>query len=100
MKFLVIKRQRAWLAQSVERWTFNPTVAGSSPASGLIFFSLFQAAFIQKVVVEGKLDRVTIVMAHVSKTQFRILSYELNLIATSSLMQSHQVQNSDHFVLP
>ena len=27
---------RAWLAQSVERWTFNPTVAGSSPASGLI----------------------------------------------------------------
>ena len=25
---------RAWLAQSVERWTFNPTVAGSSPASG------------------------------------------------------------------
>ena len=30
----------AWLAQSVERWTFNPTVAGSSPASGLIFFSL------------------------------------------------------------
>ena len=30
---------RAWLAQSVERWTFNPTVAGSSPASGLTFFS-------------------------------------------------------------
>ena len=29
---------RAWLAQSVERWTFNPTVAGSSPASGLTFF--------------------------------------------------------------
>ena len=28
----------AWLAQSVERWTFNPTVAGSSPASGLTFF--------------------------------------------------------------
>ena len=28
---------RAWLAQSVERWTFNPTVAGSSPASGLTF---------------------------------------------------------------
>ena len=27
----------AWLAQSVERWTFNPTVAGSSPASGLTF---------------------------------------------------------------
>ena len=26
----------AWLAQSVERWTFNPTVAGSSPASGSI----------------------------------------------------------------
>ena len=34
---------RAWLAQSVERWTFNPTVAGSSPASGLyllLFFAL------------------------------------------------------------
>ena len=30
----------AWLAQSVERWTFNPTVAGSSPASGLTFFTL------------------------------------------------------------
>ena len=33
---------RAWLAQSVERWTFNPTVAGSSPASGLTFIFLFQ----------------------------------------------------------
>ena len=30
---------RAWLAQSVERWTFNPTVAGSSPASGLTLLS-------------------------------------------------------------
>ena len=31
---------RAWLAQSVERWTFNPTVAGSSPASGLTLLLL------------------------------------------------------------
>ena len=28
---------KAWLAQSVERWTFNPTAAGSSPASGSYF---------------------------------------------------------------
>ena len=28
---------QAWLAQSVERWTFNPTAAGSSPASGSLF---------------------------------------------------------------
>ena len=27
---------RARLAQSVERWTFNPTVVGSSPTSGVI----------------------------------------------------------------
>ena len=27
----------AWLAQSVERWTFNPTVVGSSPTLGLLF---------------------------------------------------------------
>ena len=30
----------AWLAQSVERWTFNPTAAGSSPASGCHFIFL------------------------------------------------------------
>ena len=41
MEFLVGEFPWAWLAQSVERWTFNPTVAGSSPASGLIFFILF-----------------------------------------------------------
>jgi hypothetical protein len=29
----------AWLAQSVERWTLNPTVAGSSPALGSSFAS-------------------------------------------------------------
>ena len=28
---------RARLAQSVERWTFNPTVVGSSPTSGDAF---------------------------------------------------------------
>ena len=28
---------RARLAQSVERWTFNPTVVGSSPTSGVAF---------------------------------------------------------------
>ena len=40
MQALTEEFQRAWLAQSVERWTFNPTVAGSSPASGLIFFDV------------------------------------------------------------
>ena len=30
---------RARLAQSVERWTFNPTVVGSSPTSGVIFLT-------------------------------------------------------------
>ena len=37
--WMVIRRWSvgAWLAQSVERWTFNPTVAGSSPASGSFF---------------------------------------------------------------
>ena len=30
----------AWLAQSVERWTFNPTVRGSSPLSGS-FLNIF-----------------------------------------------------------
>ena len=35
-------RAQAWLAQSVERWTLNPTVAGSSPALGSPFaFSLY-----------------------------------------------------------
>ena len=29
---------KASLAQSVERWTFNPTAAGSSPAGGFPFF--------------------------------------------------------------
>ena len=29
----------AWLAQSVERWTFNPTVVGSSPTLGSISFT-------------------------------------------------------------
>ena len=33
--------KRAWLAQSVERWTLNPTVAGSSPALGSSFLFLF-----------------------------------------------------------
>ena len=28
---------QAWLAQSVERWTFNPTATGSSPVSGSLF---------------------------------------------------------------
>jgi hypothetical protein len=28
---------RARLAQSVERWTFNPTAVGSSPTSGAPF---------------------------------------------------------------
>ena len=32
---------QARLAQSVERWTFNPTVKGSSPLSGVIFSSDF-----------------------------------------------------------
>ena len=41
--------QRAWLAQSVERWTFNPTVAGSSPASGLNFIVYFFIDFISKI---------------------------------------------------
>ena len=100
MEFLVIKFPWAWLAQSVERWTFNPTVAGSSPASGLIFFSLFSSDFIQKCVVEGTLDQVTIEMAQVSNAQFRILSYEQNLIATLSLMQCHLDQSFDHLVLP
>ena len=27
----------AWLAQSVERWTLNPTVVGSSPTLGYLF---------------------------------------------------------------
>ena len=31
---------RARLAQSVERWTFNPTAVGSSPTSGAPFFLL------------------------------------------------------------
>ena len=29
--------KRALLAQSVERWTFNPTVKGSSPLWGVSF---------------------------------------------------------------
>ena len=29
--------RQARLAQSVERWTFNPTVVGSSPTSGVSF---------------------------------------------------------------
>ena len=28
----------AWLAQSVERWTLNPTVVGSSPTLGYLFW--------------------------------------------------------------
>ena len=34
----VLTASSAWLAQSVERWTFNPTAAGSSPALGSILF--------------------------------------------------------------
>ena len=37
MLSLNISRDRARLAQSVERWTFNPTVVGSSPTSGVSF---------------------------------------------------------------
>ena len=33
-----ISAVRARLAQSVERWTFNPTVVGSSPTLGSIFY--------------------------------------------------------------
>ena len=36
-----MRASRARLAQSVERWTFNPTVVGSSPTSGASFFSIF-----------------------------------------------------------
>ena len=32
---------KASLAQSAERWTFNPTAAGSNPAGGFPFFDLF-----------------------------------------------------------
>ena len=33
----------AWLAQSVERWTLNPTVVGSSPTLGALFYHLLTA---------------------------------------------------------
>ena len=29
---------KASLAQLAERWTFNPTAAGSNPAGGYLFF--------------------------------------------------------------
>ena len=29
---------KASLAQLAERWTFNPTAAGSNPAGGLLFY--------------------------------------------------------------
>ena len=41
---------RARLAQSVERWTFNPTVVGSSPTSGEIFD--FALKFCPKIYLE------------------------------------------------
>ena len=32
---------KASLAQLAERWTFNPTAAGSSPAGGFPFFDFY-----------------------------------------------------------
>ena len=36
------KRRVASIAQSVERWTVNPYVAGSSPAGGAILIALMK----------------------------------------------------------
>ena len=44
----------AWLAQSVERWTFNPTVAGSSPASGLLFLIVNCNFIYDDIIITGK----------------------------------------------
>ena len=42
---------QARLAQSVERWTFNPTVVGSSPTSG-VYFSIFITIKINLLVAD------------------------------------------------
>ena len=36
----IVNSERARLAQSVERWTINPTVVGSSPTLGAPFYYL------------------------------------------------------------
>ena len=48
----------ARLAQSVERWTLNPTVVGSSPTLGVFFYflkgiSIVYAIFIDHFSTEG-----------------------------------------------
>ena len=37
----MLARGCAWLAQSVERWTLNPSVVGSSPTSGVLWFLIW-----------------------------------------------------------
>ena len=39
----IINTERARLAQSVERWTLNPTVVGSSPTLGAPFYYILTA---------------------------------------------------------
>ena len=37
---LILSRAETWLAQSVERKTFNLVVVGSSPTSGIVYKEL------------------------------------------------------------
>ena len=42
---------KASLAQLAERWTFNPTAAGSNPAGGLLFYFVLDTHIKKKLII-------------------------------------------------
>ncbi len=54
---LIIKENRARVAQSVERVAFNHNVQGSSPCSGGCFFSFFHS-YTKNIMIEA-ISKVT-----------------------------------------
>ena len=57
---MILKEARNWgtharLAQSVERWTLNPTVVGSSPTLGEYFIILIAHSFVHNHVTNNHL---------------------------------------------
>ena len=74
----------ARLAQSVERWTFNPTVKGSSPLSGDLFFPWSKQCLIKCIF--AFLPNITICLKINNLTQnCKLFASNLTILEDSGL---------------